>query len=116
MFGFFCAKVEFQEDVNEAIVVNGPFLYGFKEVEGVYGLDKVNVRKDHLELVGLEVAYEVPLNVLWHLGHLGGQFLGAVFTKDALTGIIGFHEPFYRMELGHGHKLHPLGQSAIQLL
>lgn len=109
MLGFFCAEVELQEDVDEAIVVNGPFLYGFKEVEGIYGLDKVNVWEDHLEFVGLKVAYEVPLHVLGHLGHLGGQFLGAVFAKDALTGVIGFHKPLYRMEFGNGNQLYAFG-------
>lgn len=63
VFGFFGAEVEFQEDVDEAVVVNGPFHYGFKEVEGIYRLDKVNVREDKLEFVGLEVTYEVPLDV-----------------------------------------------------
>ena len=68
-------------------------------MKGIHGLDHVHVREDQFQFIGLEMADKMPLDVRWHLRDLGGKFLGAAFGKDALTGVIGLHKAFYRMEL-----------------
>ena len=114
MFGFLCSKVKFQQDIDDAAILYSPFIDGFQKMQGINRLYKRDIRQNQFELICLEVAYKMPLNIGWHLRHFGSQLLRPVLSKDPLPGIIRFHQPLHRMELRHRNKLHPGGQSLIQ--
>lgn len=100
--------MDLQEDVDYALVVGPPALYGIQKMDGIHRLDKRDIRKDKLQLIGLKMADEVPIHVGGHQRNLCCKLLRAAFGKDALAGIIGFTESLHRMELGHSNKRHPL--------
>ena len=106
MFGLFGAQVQFQKDIDGFAVVCPPLVDRFQQMEGVHRLDQGDVREDELELVGLEVADEVPLDVGGHLGHLGRQFLRPVLAEDTLPGVVGLHQAGDRVEFGNCHQFH----------
>ena len=99
LFGFFGAKVEFQEDIHNAVVGYAPGVDGFQKMKRVNGLDQSHIGQDKFEFIGLEMADKMPLDIWRHEWNLGGEFLGAALGKDALTGVIRFHEAGNRMEL-----------------
>ena len=76
----------------------------------VHGLHHGNVRQHQFEFVGLEMAYEMPLDIGGHLRRLGRKLLRAVLSKEPLSGIVGLHEAFYRMEFGHSYQADTGGQ------
>ena len=106
LLGLFGAQVEFQEDVDDPTVLSPPLVDGFQQVEGIDGLDESDVREDELELVGLEMADDMPLDIRRHLRDLGGEFLGTALGKDPLAGIVSLHQAFDRMEFGNCHQFH----------
>ena len=75
-------------------------------MHGVHGLHQGGVRKNEFELVGLEMADEMPLDVGGHLRDLGRQLLRTVFSKDALSCIVSLHQALHRMEFGNSNELH----------
>ena len=106
VLGLFSTEVEFQKYVNDSSIVSPPLVDGFQQMEGVHRLDEGDVREDEFELVGLEMADEMPLDVGGHLRNLGRQFLGTVLAEDALAGFIGLHQPGDRVEFGNCHQFH----------
>ena len=79
---------------------------------GIHRLDQGHIGQNHLELVGLKMSYEMPLQIRIGIGiqsiDLGQQFLGTALGKDALPCVIGFNHRLKRMEFGHGNQLHGL--------
>ena len=106
MFCFLCPEMEFQKDIDQTTILPPPLVYGFQQMEGVHRLDEGDVRENELELVGLEMADEMPLDIGRHLRHLGRQFLGTVLAEDTLAGFVGLHQPGDRVEFGNCHQFH----------
>ena len=104
VLGFLSTKVEFQEDVDHFAIVSPPLINSLQQMQRIHRLDQRSVRKDELELVGLEVTDEVPFDVGGHLGHFGSQFLRTVLAEDTLARIVGLHQPFDRVEFGNCHQ------------
>ena len=98
--------MKLQQDIDGFSILPPPLVDRFQQMERVHRLDEGNVRKDQFELVGLEVADEVPLDVGGHLGHFLGQFLRTVLTEDTLPGVIRFHQARDRVEFGNCHQFH----------
>ena len=113
---FFGTKMQLQENIYNLIIGGAPGIDGFQQVQGVYRLDQLYIRKHQFEFVRLEVTYEMPLDIGRHLRGLGGQLLRAVLSKDTLTGVVGLHEPFHRVEFGYSDKRHPFGQRCAYLM
>ena len=59
-------------------------------------------------LVGLQVAYKVPLDVTGQLLCFNRQFLGTALAEHTLSGIISLLQCLHRMKLGNGNEAHPL--------
>ena len=81
-------------------------------MQRIHRLDQGHIGQNHLELVGLKMSYEMPLQIRIGIGiksiDLGQQFLGTALGKDALPCVIGFNHRLKRMEFGHGNQLHGL--------
>ena len=107
MLGFFGPEMEFQENIHHTMIGDGPSLYGFQQVQGVHRLDQRNVRQYQLQLIGLEMTDEMPLDIGRHQGHLGCQLLRTVFAEDTLPGVIGLHEALDGMEFRNSHQSNP---------
>ena len=105
LLAFFCAQVEFQEDIHSLAIGPGPFGNGLQQMKGIYGLYQRDIRKNQLQLIGLQVANKMPLYIGGHLRDLCGQLLGTALGKDTLPCLIGFHQPLHRMEFGNCHQL-----------
>ena len=106
VFGFLGSQVEFQQDIDGFAVVAPPFVDGLQQMERIHRLDQGDVRKDQLELVGLEMADEVPFDILRHLGDFLRQFLRPVLAEDTLAGPVGLHQAGDRVEFGNCHQFH----------
>lgn len=74
---------------------------------GIHGLDQGGVRKDQLQFVGLEMADEVPFDVLRKLKGFGGELLRAVLPEATLAGLIGGQDVRERMKFGNCHQFNP---------
>ena len=110
LLGFLRAQMELQQHGNDLAVLTPPLVDRLQQMQRIHALHERHERQHQLQLVGLEMADEMPLHVGGHLRHLGGQFLGAVLAKDALAGVVGLHERPDGMEFGNCHKAHGLWQ------
>ena len=81
-------------------------------MQRIHRLDQGHIGQNHLELVGLKMPYEMPLQIRIGIGiqsiDLRQQFLGTALGKDALPCVISFNHRLKRMEFGHGNQLHGL--------
>ena len=75
-----------------------------QQPQAVHGVDKGNEGCDILNLVALKVANHVPFDISGQNRMLRLHFLRLVFTKDALTGTIGFLKTFNRLGLAYGNQ------------
>ena len=106
MFRLLGTEMEFKENIDRFAVVSPPLVNRFQQMERVHRLDQGDVREHEFELVGLEMADEVPLDVGGHLGHFLRQFLRTVLAEDTLPGIISLHQAGDRVEFGNCHQFH----------
>ena len=73
-------------------------------------MDEAHERSHILDLVGLHVPREVPLDVARQHGGLGCHLLDVILTKHALPSIVGLAERLDGLVLGYGKQAHPRGE------
>ena len=106
LLGLLGTDVHLEEDADHAAVGLAPVLDRVQQVLRVHGLHEVRVRQHHLELVGLQVTDEMPLQVEIPEGlDLGGKFLRTVLAEATLAGGIRLPDGFGGMEFGNCHQL-----------
>lgn len=88
-FCLLSSKMKFEKDIDNSIVICPPALDGFQETQRINGLHKRRIRQDHLQFVGLEMAYKMPLDVGRQNLDFSGELLRTVLPETTLTGIIG---------------------------
>ena len=71
---------------------------------------KGNERDDVFDFVGLQVADEVPLDVLRQCLMLVAHLKGMVFAENALSGVVGFLQVADRLGLADGYQSHAFWQ------
>ena len=81
----------------------------FEKVDGVDALDKGSPADDLTHFVGLEMANEMPSDVVGHERNLSGQLLSAALAENALSGTVGLAKRIDGMEFGDGDKLGAIG-------
>ena len=106
LFRGFLRDMDFQQAVDGPSHCAGFLVDGGEEPLAVDGVDQGDVGEDQLDLVGLQVPDQVPLDVAREDLRLGGQLLGPVFPKDALAGVIRFADGFHGLEFGNCHQRH----------
>ena len=106
LFALFGCNMLFQQDRHRTPVGRPPGLDSPEQMNGINGLDEGNIRKDQLELIGLEMPDEMPLHVGRHLRDLGGKFLRTVLRKEALSRPIGLHQAVDGMEFRNCRQAH----------
>ena len=74
-------------------------------------MNKCHIRSHVLYLVRLQMAYEVPFDVLGQGFVFHGHLLYLAFSEDALASFVGILQGFYGMELRYGYQAHSFGQS-----
>lgn len=79
-----------------------------EQFDAVYAFNQGGVSDDAFDLVGLQVAYEVPAHVIRHLRNFGQHFLYAAFAEYALPCIVGSAELLDGMKFADSHQCHAL--------
>ena len=92
LLGKFFGNMDLQQDIDSFAHGTGGFVDLGQQALGIYGVDQGGVGDNLLDLIGLQVADEVPLDVGRQLLGLRGQLLGPVFPKGALARRIGFQD------------------------
>ena len=107
LLGLLRADVQFQQHADHLAVRLAPVLDGIQQVQAVHGFHQRRVRKDQLELVGLQVPEEMPLQAeVRKFRDLLFELLRTVLAEDALPGVIGLPDGFDRVEFGNCHQFH----------
>ena len=107
--------MEFEQDVDDAVVLGRLLVDLAKQLGRIDRLHHRDIGRDIFHLVCLQVADEVPLDVLRQGLHLLSQLLLVALAEDALSRLVGRQNILVGMILADGHQLHPLGQMAEHL-
>jgi hypothetical protein len=65
-------------------------VYFFQQIQAVNRMDQCDTRGNVFDFITLEVTDHVPFNIMWQQIVFGAEFLSLIFSKYALTGIVGF--------------------------
>ena len=99
-----------QEDINDASAFLCLFVNLFQQFKRIDCLYHGDIRSDILDFVGLQMTYEMPLDILRECLHLLAKFLFVALTEDALTFVISRLYILVRMILTNSHKADTLWQ------
>ena len=88
--GFLQGDVELQQAIHHTVVFLGLLVDGLKQVSRINAMDEGDVWDDVFDLVGLQMADKVPLDILRQYLVLVAHLLWVVLSKDTLTGIVCF--------------------------
>ena len=102
----FGRHMHLQQAVHHPAGGPGGAVYRLQQMERIHRLDERRVGNHVLDLVGLQMAYEVPLDVGWERLGLGLQLQGTVLAETALPGLVGGHDVLHRLKLGNRHQRH----------
>ena len=102
-----------------------PSLNCIKQTHGIHGLYQGNIWQNHLQLIRLKMADEMPLHIshirlspfrtqLLKTPDLGLQLLGTALCKYPLPNLISLLNRFKRMEFRNCHQLYSCWQFTIQ--
>ena len=106
----FLSNMHLKKDGDDAPLTFRLLVNLLNQTLGIDGMDEADERCDVLDLVRLQVADEVPLNVLGQHLVLRNQFLHMALPEDALTAIVGFLNERGRMVLADSNKTDTLWQ------
>ena len=118
VFGLLLGNVQFQQHVNGATAPRGLLVNLLQQLQRVNGFYHRNVRGNILHLVSLQVADEMPADVLGQRRHLVTKLLLVALAEDALTLSVGSLDILVRMVLADSHKaytLRQIGQHQLQM-
>ena len=113
---FLLGDVQFQQHVDHPVVLGGLFLYLLEELERIHCINHRYIWCDILHLVGLQMAYEMPFNVIRQFLHLAREFLLMALAENALPLLIGGIDIFGRMEFAHSHQSYTFRKTGFHLL
>ena len=102
--------MEFQEHIDDTVATRRLLVNFFQKFQGVDSLHHVDVGGDIFHLVGLQVAYEMPDNVVGERLMLQFQFLFVTLTEDTLALSIGSLDILIGMILAYSHQTDTLRQ------
>ena len=103
-FSRLSAKVQFQKSVNHLVMSHAPALDGIQKLERIYGFDQRSIWQDEFQLIGLKMADEMPLYVLWQLKNLPVELLRTILSKDFLPSLICCQDGLERMKFRDCHQ------------
>ena len=93
-----------QQHIHRASYTLGFFIDAVEQSLGVDAMYQAHVGQQCSHLIGLQMAYEMPLHIGRHFLRLLHQLLHPTLAEDALPCRIGFHQFFHRMEFRHSHQ------------
>ena len=96
--------VELQQAVHNAVVLFGFLVDGFEQVGRVDAVDERDKGDDVFDFVGLQMADEMPLDILREHLMLVAHFKGMVLAENALTSIVGFLQVADGLGLADGYQ------------
>lgn len=99
----FGGHVNLKEHPQAAAEARGSVVDTAQQPDGVDALDNVGSLDNAADLIALEMADEVPFDVVGTGGALGRQLIGTALAEDALSGTVGLHDRLSGMEFRHGH-------------
>ena len=108
--------MQLQEHVDDPLHPGRLLVYLTEQAEAVNGMYERHVGGDVLYLVGLQVADEMPLDVLREYAYLLLQFLYVAFAKDALSGIVCLTYHGSGVVLADGHEARSLWHLCLELM
>ena len=108
--GLLLGDVDLQEDFERPAALGRLALDRLGQPRAVDRMDQRDERGDVFDLVGLQVADQVPLDVLGQGFVFFAQFLRAALAENAVAGVVGRADRLRRVGFRHGDQLHPLGK------
>ena len=87
-FRRFAGDVYLEQAILDDLFAGCALIHFAQQFEAVYGVDERCLADYIFDFVALQVANEMPLNIRGQQGAFVSQFLGAIFAKDALAGLI----------------------------
>ena len=101
--------MNFEQDVDDAVVFDRLLVDRFDEPLAVRRLNQRNERSDEFYLVGLQVAYHVPLDIFGQGLVLGSQFLRTALAENALSCGISLFDPGRGVRFGYCYQRDAFG-------
>ena len=108
--------MKLQKDIDRiaalyrASVLQGPLIYCIKKMDRVHRFNHRSIRKNKLQLIGLEMTDEMPLDIRWHLRDFRCKLLRPILSENPLPCGIGLLKSRDRVKFGNCHKAHTLWQ------
>ena len=106
--GLFLCHVQLQQTRNTSPSLQGLLVDFSQQTRGIDSVDERHVGGDVFDLVGLQMADEMPFYALQvgQFAMLQLQFLGMALAEDTLTGSVGLAYSLCRMILRDSHQPH----------
>ena len=102
--GLLCPEMELKKDIYDLVMLTPPLLDRIQKVQGINRFHKRGIRQDIFQLVSLEMADEMPLDIVRKLPDLCGKLLRAVLAESPLTRPVDFQNLLGRMEFRNCHQ------------
>ena len=101
-----------QQNLDRAAAFGGLALDGFGQTRAVHRMDQRDERRDIFDLVGLQVADHMPLDILGQRLVFFAQLLRTALAEDAVSRVVGFAYRLHGVGLRHGDQRDVFGQRA----
>ena len=108
--GLLAGDVDLEQDVDHTAAAGRLRLNRLGEAGAVHRMDQLHERRDVLDLVGLQVADHVPLDILGKQLVFLAKLLRAALAEDALSGVVGLADQLRRVGFRDGDQRHPRRQ------
>ena len=109
-FGLLGGNEKLQQAIYHNTVLGCFLVHGLQKVGAVDTVYQFDVIDNVLYLVGLQMANEVPFDIGRKVGMLLLHFLRVVLAKNAMSGIVGFHNVGFGLGFRYRNKPHTCRQ------
>ena len=103
-FGLLLCHMDLQQHIDGAANLGSGGIHVAQMLQGVDSVDHADEGDVVLELLGLEVADEVPLDVGRQEGGLVAQLGGVVLAEEALSSTVGLEDVLHGLEFRDGDE------------
>ncbi len=109
VLGLLRPQMKLQQAADLLRIGPAPIVHRTQKTLRINRLHHIGIRQNHLDLVGLQMADEMPADVGRQLRSLLMQLLRTVLAEQALAGVIGLLKDGHRMEFRDCYKLDSAG-------
>ena len=103
---FLSAHVHFDQDRNDSIMFCSLLVNRLGKRIGIDGMNQMNIFRDILDFVALQMTDHMPTNILREIIMLFSELLNIVFTEVSVTCFIEFHDSFFGLRFTDRYDRH----------